>query len=59
MKMTKIYSEGDFFLKDAEPSPPHSTKIYNEKLRVFSIQKSQRLSYPMQKFLQDNNDNVP
>ncbi len=29
MEMSKIYSEGNFFLQGADPSPPNSSKNLN------------------------------
>ena len=57
--VSKFYSEGDFFLKDAQPSSPYATNKLNGELRVTPIQKAQRFEYPMQKILMDHNDNVP
>ncbi len=35
--LSKFYSEGDFFLKDAQPSSPHTTNNFNGELRVTPI----------------------
>ena len=57
--VSKFYSEGDFFLKDAQPSPAQPIQIFNGESKVTPIQKARRFEYPMQKILEDNNDNVP
>ena len=59
LMVSKFYSEGDFFLKDAQPASPRPNNIFNGELKVTPIQKAQRFEYPMQKILMDHNDSVP